>query len=77
LFTSTKHSRPIIYSLQQLNSQKVSSHIPLHRKWSNYWQSISKKLTELKFVGSYVWPEGNDSIRLKVFLVIAMVFMYL
>eukprot|EP01036_Dinobryon_divergens_P031267 gene31267-40637_t len=34
-------------------------------------------MKEFKFIADYIWPSGRDSVRLKVFLVIAMGFMYL
>ena len=38
---------------------------------------MSVKMKEFRFIADYIWPSGRDSVRLKVFLVIAMGFMYL
>jgi hypothetical protein len=51
--------------------------LSIREKWKNYCESMSLKMKEFKFIADYIWPSGRDSVRLKVFLVIAMGFMYL
>lgn len=49
----------------------------LREKWRNYCESMGVKMREFKFIADYIWPAGRDNVRLKIFLVIAMGFMYL
>ena len=49
----------------------------IREKWRNYCESMGVKMREFKFIADYIWPAGRDNVLLKIFLVIAMGFMYL